>query len=61
MSWFLIIMMVGNVSVERMETKAGCEAVRAEILATFARGSGLVDVKCVSVQDGNSPTRKATS
>ena len=58
MTWYLIAFFVGSVEIHRVDGKAACDALRAEVLGVYQRGSGLVDVRCVSVADGGTPSRK---
>lgn len=49
LTWYLIVMLAGSVTVQHVDSKAQCDDLRQVILASYGRGSALVDVRCVSV------------
>jgi hypothetical protein len=51
MSWFLIIVLAANVQVIPVASRAQCDAIRAELLNAYGKGSALLDVRCFSTVD----------
>lgn len=51
--WFLVVMLAGSVTIERVDSKAQCDDLRQIILGSYGKGSALVDVRCVSVDGVN--------
>ena len=51
MSWYLLILFATGVQVVPVDSRFACEALRSEIVRAYGAGSGLVDVRCVSVTE----------
>lgn len=56
MSWFLLILFAGNAQFFPVSNKAQCEELKLAVLASYGKGTALVDVRCVST-NGDTPKK----
>ena len=52
MSWYLLVLFATSAQVIHVEGKAQCEALRAEFVQSYGKGTAFLDARCVSVLDG---------